>query len=47
MEELVEKCEQRVAYLESQIVKYQAEIDALNTEVKRLTVEKYNGGSSN
>ena len=47
MEELVEKCEQRVAYLESQILKYQAEIDALNMEVKRLTVEKYNGGSNN
>ena len=47
MEELVEKCQQRVAYLESQILKYQAEIDALNMEVKRLTVEKYNVGSSN
>ena len=47
MEELVEKCEQRVAYLETQIVKYQAEIDALNMQVRRLTVEKYNGGSSN
>lgn len=47
MKELVEKCEQRVAYLESQIVKYQAEIHALNMEVKRLTVEKYYGGSNN
>jgi len=47
MKELVEKCEQRVAYLESQIVKYQAEIHALNMEVRRLTVEKYYGGSNN
>jgi len=47
MKELVEKCEQRVAYLESQIVKYQAEIDALNMQVRRLTVEKYYGGSNN
>ena len=47
MQELVEQCERRVAYLETQILKYQAEIDALNMEVKRLTVEKYNVGSSN
>ncbi len=47
MKELVEQCERRVQYLESQIVKYRQEIDALNMEVKRLTVEKYNGGSSN
>ena len=46
MKELVEKCQQRVAYLETQIVKYQAEIDALNMEVKRLTVEQYNARSS-
>ncbi len=47
MKELVEQCERRVQYLESQILKYREEIDALNMEVKRLTVEKYNGGSSN
>ena len=47
MKELVEKCEQRVAYLESQIVKYQAKIAALNMQVRRLTVEKYYGGSNN
>ena len=47
MKELVEQCERRVQYLESQIVKYRQEIDALNMEVKRLTVERYNGGSSN
>ena len=47
MKELVEKCEQRVAYLESQIVKYQAEIDAINMQVRRLTVEKYYGGYNN
>ena len=46
MKELVEQCERRVQYLESQIVKYRQEIDALNMEVKRLTVEKYNGGSN-
>ena len=46
MKELVEQCERRVAYLETQIVKYQAEIDALNMEVKRLTVEQYNARPS-
>lgn len=47
MEELLEKYEQRIAYLESQIIKYEEEISSLNTEVKRLTIEKYHVRSCN
>ena len=44
MENFQDLCERRVAYLEECIEKYQEEIESLNMEVKRLQVEKYNGG---
>ena len=44
MEDFQELCERRVAYLEECVQQYEQEIAALNMEIKRLQVEKYNGG---
>ena len=44
MKDFQELCERRVAYLEDCVEKYEQEINALHMEIKRLQVEKYNGG---
>ena len=47
LRELVEQHEDRIAYLQECVRQYEQEISALNSEVKRLQVEQYNGRSSN